>query len=239
MRAPARRPRHRVRRRRRSLAAFLRRPVIRGAVTTTRSRTVAARRRHRSPGGWRAGIRGNRLALTTGVLASLALIYGGTTAAFTSTTPSGSNSWATGSVTLSDDDGGVAMFTVSGLVPGSTGSNCITVTYAGNVATLVRLYASASSDASSLAQYVDLTVQEGTGGGFGSCTGFSATATIFSGTLSSFTTTKTAYSNGAGTWAPSSAAARTYKIVYTLNAATPSSKQGVTTTATLQWEAQA
>jgi hypothetical protein len=178
-------------------------------------------------------------AVLVGVLGSAGLVWQGTTAAFTSTTPTGSNAWTTGAVTVSDDDSGSALFTVTGLVPGSTGSNCITVTYSGNVATTVKLYASASSDSSSVAQYLDLTIQEGSGGGFGSCGSFSASSTIYTGTLATFTSTKTAYGSGVGTWAPSSSATRVYKITYTLNASTPSAKQSTSTTATFQWEAQA
>lgn len=239
MHHPARRDRSRARPRHRAT------PYARGTLRSVDGAVVAARhstggaRTRLNPGGRLRLLRGDRTAFAVGVLVSLGLVWGGTTAAFTSTTPTGSNSWATGSVTLSDDDGGAAMFAVTGLVPGSTGSNCITVSYTGNVATAVRLYASASSDASTVAQYVDLTIQEGTGGGFGSCAGFSSSATIFSGTLSTFTSTKTAYANGVGTWAPSSTASTIYRVTYTLNASTPSSKQGVSTTATLQWEAQA
>ena len=187
---------------------------------------------------WRHLTTDNRIVLIIGVLASLGLIWGGTTAAFTSTTPSGNNSWSTGTVTLSDDDGGSALFTASGLVPGSSGSNCITVTYTGTVPTTVRLYASASSDASSVASYLDLTIQEGNGGNFGNCTGFTAATTLYTGTLATFTSSKTSYATGTGTWAPITAASRVYKVSYTLNSATPNTKQGAITTATLQWEAQ-
>lgn len=188
---------------------------------------------------WSALAQDNRAVLAAGMVASLALVWGGTMAAFTSTTPSGSNAWTTGTVSLSDDDGGSALFSVTGLTPSATGSNCIAVSYGGNVATTVKVYASASADASSVAQYLDLTIQEGTGGGYGTCTGFSASSTIWSGTLASFTSTKVAYASGVGSWAPSGAASKVYKFTYTLNASTPNAKQGSTTTATFQWEAQA
>lgn len=151
---------------------------------------------------WRRVAGDNRILFTIGVLASLGLVWGGTTAAFTSTTPSGSNSWSTGTVTLSDDDGGAALFTAAGLVPGSSGSNCIAVSYTGTVAATVRLYASASTDPSTVASYLDLTVQEGSGGGFGTCTGFAAGSTVYSGTLAGFTGAKTSFATGVGTWTP-------------------------------------
>ncbi len=193
----------------------------------------------RGPRRRRSGSTAVAAAVLTGLLGSGAMVWKSTAAAFTSSTSTGSNSWATGSVTLTDDDTGAAMFSATGLVPGSTGSNCITVSYTGTVATTVKLYASAAVDASSVAQYLDLTIDIGTGGGFGSCGGFSAGSTIYSGSLDAFTSTHLAYGSGVGTWAPSGAAAQVYRITYTLNAGTPNAKQGATTTATFQWEAQA
>lgn len=179
------------------------------------------------------------LALLVGLLGSGALVWQGTAAVFTATTTNGSNSWTAGSISLSDDDGGSsALFTATGLVPADTDSNCITVTYTGSLPTAVKLYASASADASSLAQHIDLVINQGTGGGFGSCGGFTPGQEIFNGTLAAFTA-KTDYANGVGTWAPSANGSQVYRITYTLNAATPSNKQGATTTATFTWEAQA
>jgi hypothetical protein len=203
-----------------------------GRAEPARSSAVAARRRP-------DGVVMVACAVVVGLLGSGLMVWQGTAAVFSSTTSNASNAWTAGSVTLADDDTGSALFSATGLVPGSTGSNCITVTYSGNVATTVKLYASASADASSVAQYLDLTIQEGTGGGFGSCGSFSAGSTIYSGTLSTFTSTKTAYGSGVGSWAPSSSSTKVYKITYTLNASTPSAKQGTSTTATFQWESQA
>jgi hypothetical protein len=178
-------------------------------------------------------------ALLMGLLGSGMMVWRGSSAVFSSTTANGSNSWTLGSVTLADDDAAAAMFSATGLVPGSTGSNCILVTYSGNVATAVKLYASASADASTVAQYLDMTIVEGTGGGYGSCGSFVAGTTIYTGTLANFTSTKTAYGASVGSWAPSSSATKVYKFTYTLNASVPSAKQAAVTTATFQWEAQA
>ncbi len=178
-------------------------------------------------------------AVLLGLLASGGMVWQGTAAVFSSTTSNSGSSWATGSVALSDDDTGSAMFSAAGLVPGNGGSNCITVSYGGDVATTVKLYVGASADASALAQYVNLVIQEGAGGGFGSCGGFASSATLYTGTLAAFTAAKTNYGNGVGTWAPSGAATKVYKISYTLDSSTPSSKEGVSTSATFTWEAQA
>ncbi len=195
--------------------------------------------RHRFAGG-RAGRRATSLPLFAVVvlMGAAMMLWQETSAVFTATTANPANSWQAGSVALADDDSGTAMFNASGLTPGATGSNCITVTYTGTLPTVVKVYASASADASSAAQYLDINIIEGTGGGFGSCGAFVAATTIYTGTLATFTTTKTGYSTGVGTWAPSSPASKIYKITYTLNAATPASKQSAVTSCTLQWEAQ-
>ena len=174
-----------------------------------------------------------------GMAASSAMVWQSTQAAFTSTTANTSSSWTAGSVTLSDDDTGAALFTAAGLSPGDHGTNCVTVTYTGTLATAVKVYISTYSDASALTPYLDLTIQEGTGAGFGSCAGFTPTTTIYTGTLAAFIAADTDWTTGAGTWAPIGPAARTYRIAYTLNAATSATKQGTTATATLQWESRA
>ena len=196
-------------------------------------------RQEEAPSGRRSRPLVTALALVVGLLGSGALVWQGTNAVFSSTTSSSSNSWTLGSVTLADDDLGSAMFSVGGLTPGDDGENCLTVDYTGDVSTAVKLYAAASSDASSVAQYVDLVIEEGTGGGFGDCTGFSSTGSAYTGTLANFTATTTDYGSGVGSWAPSAAASTVYRIGYTLNAATPTGKQGAVTTVTFQWESQA
>ena len=200
--------------------------------------------RHRAPGGlvlprqanprWVAAI-GSVLA---GLLGVATLVGHSTESAFSSKTNNPSNSWASGSVVISDDDTGSAMFSAAGLYPGATGSRCITVSYTGTLASSVKVYATAVTDPASVAQYLDLTIIEGTGGGYGSCAGFSAGPTIYTGTLAGFDL-KTSFGAAVGSWSPGSAATRTYRLDYTLNAATPANKQGSTTAVTFQWESQA
>jgi hypothetical protein len=176
-------------------------------------------------------------AVVLGMFASGALVWQSTNAVFSSTTSNAANAWTAGAVTLFDDDSSAALFTAAGLVPSSTGTNCITVTYSGNVSTAVKLYVSASSG--SLAPYVDLVVTEGSGGSFGSCTGFSGTQ-IYSGTLSAFAAASSAYANGIGSFAPTtSGQTKVYKFTYTLDSASPNGMQSQTASATFQWESQA
>jgi hypothetical protein len=176
--------------------------------------------------------------LTLGLLAASAVVWHTSQAAFTGTTSNAANSWAAGTVSLTDDDAAAAMFNATGLVPGSTGTKCITVTYGGSVTAAVKLYVSANTGAS-LQAYLDMVIQEGTGGSFASCTGFSATSTLYTGTLATAATSNNAYATGWSSWSPTGAGqSRTYMFTYTLNAATPDPQQGNGSTATFQWEAR-
>ena len=161
-------------------------------------------------------------------------------AAFSATTSNGSNSWATGSITLSDDDGGgagSAMFNVTGMLPGDTVKKCIVVTYTGAVdPTAVKLYTTVTD--SGLGDHLDVTVKEGTGGTNSDCTGFTATSTIVSNsTLTAFGTAHSGYANGAGVWNPTTTGDKqTYEFTVTLGSDTPSSAQGGSSQATFTWE---
>jgi len=180
-------------------------------------------------------------AVVAGLIGSGAFVWQGTNAAFTSTTSNGANNWTAGAVTIGDDDSNTALFNASGLVPGSNGSKCIKVTYTGNVTAAVKLYV--ASSAGTLAPYVDLVVEEGSGGGntgdFTSCGSFSGT-TIYTGTLANMASTRTNFGNGVGSFAPTAANQfKVYKFSYTLNASTPDAMQNATCSATFQWESQA
>ena len=133
------------------------------------------------------------LLAATGLTASLF-----TWAAFSATTNNGTNSWQAGSVTITHDDSGSAMFNVSGIVPGNTGQKCIKVTYSGSVAATVKLYRSAIGG-TGLDSYIDLTVNKGSGssGTNGDCTGFSAGSDIHTSTLTAVPTSYAAGLDGA------------------------------------------
>lgn len=180
-------------------------------------------------------------ALAVGLFGSLA-VWRTTEAAFTSTTSNAGNSLTTGQVILADDDTGTALVTVTGLVPGGSGSNCVVVSYTGNVqTTAVKVYSAASTDTASLGDDITLTIEEGndgSGGSFNDCTGFTGTS-IYSGSLTSFNSTKTAYASGVGTWAPATTASRVYRISYSLSNSAADAQQGQTATVTFQWEARA
>lgn len=180
-------------------------------------------------------------------LASLAavsvLVVMKSVAAFTDTTDNTGNTFSAGTVDLVDDDLAAVMFNVTGLAPGQSVTDCITVTYQGTVAdpSGVKIYSGGYTDSGNLDTYLNLTIDEGTGGSFGNCTGFGSENTIESGgSLSDFDTTHTNYGNGAGVWDPATTPeSKTYQITVELDAAVPDAEQGESVSAmTLTWEVQ-
>ena len=182
--------------------------------------------------GWKVGV------LAATVLLTTALILTASFAAFSDTTDNSGNTWSAGTVILNDDDSGSAMFIVSDMAPLATVTECIVVTYSGSVLPAdVNLYG--VSGGTGLDVYLDVTVEEGSGGTFASCAGFTPIGpAIFTGTLTSFAATHTNFATGAGAWNPAAnPESRTYRFTVTLqdnNAA-----QGLSATATFTWEAQA
>ena len=178
-----------------------------------------------------------------GVIGSSAMVWQASNAAFTATTSDGVNSFAAGTVALSDNDLGTALFSATNLKPGSTGQACIRVTYSGTLAAGVRLYAQSASASNGLDTYLTLTVDEGTNstvtaGTCGTWTSATGGGGISTSTLNAFTTARTTYGSGAGTWNPPSGATKDYQFTYTLSAAAPNSAQGGTAQVTFAWEAQ-
>lgn len=172
-----------------------------------------------------------------------ALVTGGALSAFSSQADSGGNSFAAGDVTLTDNDAGGALYSISNGKPGSTQASCIRVAYAGSLDATVKLYT--PSTIGSLGQYVNFKVESGTQASpsFPSCTGFSAETTLFDGTLAGFQSSHSAYSNGLQDFPGTSATkwvngdAVVYRVTATLqdNAAA----QGLNTGShTIRWEAQ-
>ena len=77
-----------------------------------------------------------------------ALVLTGSRGAFSATTSNPDNSFTAATVALTDDDSGVAMFTVTAMEPGDTAEGCITVTYTGTAdPLLVKIYQNAYSEA--------------------------------------------------------------------------------------------
>ena len=183
-------------------------------------------------------------ALVIGALGSVAGI--GVYGVFTATTQNAGNELTSGTVELSDNDSGAALYNSTGLKPGETLSRCIKTTYTGSLPALVRLYS--PSTPGPLAQYVELTITQGTQASstFPNSAGFSpdATGTIFTGTLQGFEQTRNSYANGLATvptgkssW--STGEALVYRFQTTLSASAPDSSQGWSTGShSFLWEAR-
>ncbi|HET9518704.1 MAG TPA: hypothetical protein VFO77_13360 [Actinoplanes sp.] len=196
--------------------------------------------RNKRFGGWLLPVAA--VAVVAGVLTSGAMVWSASNAAFSGTTTNASNSWAAGTVTISDDDAGVAMYnSLTGLTPAS-GSlvRCIQVTYTGSVTAPVKLYAGALGG-TGLGTYLNITIEKGTGATFGSsCAGFAGASTILATTtLATFASTYTSYSNGVATgWSPTGSG-QTQSFRFTISVADNNSANGLSCTLPFTWEAQA
>lgn len=98
--------------------------------------------------------------------------------AYTSVTSNDGNQFSAGSIQLTDDDGGSALFNVAGFTPGDTFTRCLRVRYdsTGGVQSEVRLF---GRTVGTLADFLDLRIRRGSapvGGPAGSCGGFTPEA---------------------------------------------------------------
>jgi len=121
----------------------------------------------------------------------------GTFSAFSSTTSNSGNTFAAGTVYLTSNDAGSAMYNVSAGAPGASTVKCIKLTYGGTLPASAKLYS--TSSVNSLANQVDLTIEKGTSSGsptFPNCGTFTAESTVYSGTLGGFVSTRNSYANG-------------------------------------------
>jgi predicted ribosomally synthesized peptide with SipW-like signal peptide len=176
------------------------------------------------------------------------LVGAGTLSAFTATTSNSGNSFAAGTVTLTDNDAGSAIFSLSGMKPGDTDSGCIQVTYGGSLAATVRLYGTTAG--TGLDPYLDLVVTRGTvsSGSFDSCTNFTADSTnyigagagvMYSGTLAGFADSYAAGHVDPTAGSPESwtnGEVHAYRFQITLQ--DDNAAQNLTATQTFTWEAR-
>ncbi len=170
-------------------------------------------------------------------------------AAYRATVSNEGNSFAAGTVALSDNDAGTALFTtLTSAVPGDSATSCIRVQYDGTLASNLRLYGSTSG---ALAPYLTLTVTRGTdpSPSFGTCGSFVADATnyigsgngvIYSGTVSAFPSTWAGGISdpmvGGGTEIWTQNEAHVYRFAVTVGSDT--SGQGQSADASFTWEAR-
>jgi hypothetical protein len=208
---------------------------------------VHARHAHRPTG--RARSRASLAAVLLGLVLSALLIWQTSYSAYSATTSNATDSWSTGDLALTDDDGGdgvvsgTAMFSATNLRPGSSGTHCITVSSTGSLPALVRLYGTDPFTVNGLSSYVDLTITQGTGGSFGSCAGFSAFAgaagDVYRGTVAGL---PAGYDAGLSDWSTNGTTGtpetRSYQFAYTIDPNAPTSTMNGAASIGLTWEAQ-
>lgn len=152
-------------------------------------------------------------------------------------------------VSLEDDDGGTAMFTLSNGTPGTGDTGCITVTYNGSSDATVRLYG--TTGGTGLDHYLDLTITRGSFPSgtppFDSCTGFvpdtpdylgAGAGVVFDGTVDAYPDSyATAVADPPG--APEAwADAETHAYRFALTVADDNAAQGLAAAQTFTWEAR-
>lgn len=182
------------------------------------------------------------------VLLAGAMVWQGSSAAFTADTRSIGNAWETGSLAISDDDGGHAMFEAIDIVPGQTGEKCIAVTATSPNVSTIKLY-TGDAGLDGLEQYIKLTIEQGTGGGFtAGCAGFTAANPVnkeTSQTVSSLATDHTSWANAILPWTLSpGSTTKTYKFDWVfdvgsgMDEAAVNALQGKAVSINFEWELQ-
>ena len=185
--------------------------------------------------------------VATGLVVSAALVWQSTTAAFNATTRNDNNQFGAGTVTLTDNDANSAMFAVSNLKPGATGTDCIEVTYSGNLAANVKLYTENYSETDgptggtvTLDDNLDMQIEMGDGSSCGTPGTYSDLAGVAPGTdMATIRGARTNFGNGFSAWSPdgSGAVTRPFRFTYTLDANTPNTAQGDSFEIDFVWEA--
>ena len=179
------------------------------------------------------------------LLIALSQVAVATYGAYSDTTDNGGGGAtpvSTGTVTLGDDDSNTVMFSMTGMIPGSTATKCINVVYTGSLNASVRLYGQ-NTDGGQIPTYIDLVVERSTGAAGGSahdCTGYveAGDSNLWtSGTLASFITTHSSYASGIDTWAPAAAPpSKTVSYRFTVTLRDESVAANKTGTVAFHWE---
>ena len=185
-------------------------------------------------------------AVPAALVASALIVWQASYAAFSATTDSPNNQWSSGSLALTNDTAGAFattgtfMFNPGSVLPGDTGSWCVNVKNAGTVASTstdpIKFYAPLPAGLASnvLAQNLTLSVVESstavTGGAAGSCSGYTAGITVYSGLLSAVPNSFATGAAPAGAGVLASGATRGYRLTWTMPSTTTNAAAGLTLT---------
>ena len=177
------------------------------------------------------------------VLLAGLMVWQGSNAAFSADTRNIGNNWETGSVAISDDDGGAAMFQIQNVIPMQVGEKCIAVTATPSVASTVKFYVGDLAT-DGLEPYVKVTVAQGTGGSFNDCSGFAADQTEASQSLAAISAAHSSWATAILPWtAPAGSTLKTYKISWVFDTSSLTQDQidalqGKASSINFEWELQ-
>jgi hypothetical protein len=177
------------------------------------------------------------------VLLAGLMVWQGSQAAFTAETFNAGNNWNTGSVLLTNDGTGSAMFTLQDLVPMQTGSHCINVTATSNVAGTIRTYFP-NGVANGLENNLTMKVEQGTGASYADCTNFVSASTFAATPLATMFSAHDLFSNGILEWNKGTGVeTQSYKFTWTfdtsaLSQAQIDALQGTSVRTDIEWELQ-
>jgi hypothetical protein len=174
-------------------------------------------------------------ALVVGVLGSIVAL--GVFGLFSATTQNSGNEISSGTIAISDNDAGSAMFNVTNAKPGESWVRCIKVLYNGSLPADVKLYELGGGGP--LSPYLTLKLEQGNQpeATFPSCTGFTPDGTNGNGTIyegPGFGSIGNSYETGApvvpfgkAVWSPGETLA--FRATITLDPEAPQLAQGNTT----------
>lgn len=97
-----------------------------------------------------------------------------------------SNRVRSGTLELTDDDQGQSLFDLSDMIPGDSSTQCISVAYGGSILPVDMILTAQGTG--QLADYLNITIEQGEGAGFEDCTTFVPDGTVFTGSLAQLTT---------------------------------------------------
>ena len=173
--------------------------------------------------------------VVVGVLGSVVAL--GVFGLFSATTQNSGNEISSGTIAISDNDAGSAMFNITNAKPGDSWNRCIKVLYTGSLPADVKLYELGGGGP--LSPYLKLKLEQGSQSEatFPSCAGFTPDATNGNGTLfegPGFGSIGNSYDTGApvvpfgkAVWNPGESLV--FRATLTLNAEAPEIAQGNTT----------
>ncbi|RKT54732.1 hypothetical protein [Saccharothrix australiensis] len=146
-----------------------------------------------------------------GILLSGVLVLVASQAAFSAQTSTQSNTWSTGTIDLTNDHEGKAVFAVDNLAPDTGDSKDVVVTYTGDYPSDIRMFATSPVEPNGpLARNITLTIQRGTGTGASFAPDQGAQWT---GTLAEFDSIGS-YANGVLGYRSPGSVTKTFRIAY-------------------------